>query len=84
MNKNQKCVLIGLAFVLLLQLVFFTPFLSVDNPHGNFFSRPEGDRGIPTTINVAYFILYWDVIFVFGAISFYLVANKENKKNRTS
>ena len=84
MNKKQKCVLIGLAFVLLLQLVFFTPFLSVDNPHGNFFSRPEGDGGIQSTINIAYFILYWDVIFVFGAIAFYLIDNNENKKNRAS
>jgi len=84
MNKKQKCVLIGLAFILLLQLVFFTPFLSVENPHGNFFSRPKVDGGISSTINVAYFILYWDMIFVFGAIAFYLVANNENKKNRTS
>lgn len=80
MNKNQKYVLIGVVVVLLLQMIFFTPFVATsdgrDYHHsGNFFT--------PTIyeVNVPSFILYWGIIFVFGGIVFYLAKdNKENKK----
>ena len=80
MNTNQKIVLIGVAVVLLLQLVFFTPFEATTTegiviyPHGNFFSK-----GYIYSVDTANFILYWGIIFIFGGIAFYLA--KDTKRD---
>lgn len=74
MNQNQKYVLIGVVVVLILQLIFFTPFTAwtsdgqAVNQHGNIFSPPS----YAFSVNVSQFIIYWFVILIFGGIAFYL------------
>ena len=86
MNTNQKYVLIGIVVVLVLQMIFFTPFTVIIegntySDHGNIFSpinRVVGDW----PVNVQSFVLYWCIIFIFGGIAFYLAKdNKEKKKD---
>lgn len=83
MNKKQKYALLVILFVLLIQLIFYTPYYyksPIDNRlnkhlHGNLFNPPHKYA----TLEFYRFIIYWGIILVFGGTVVLLLQDK--KKN---